>query len=520
MAPPPPPLGSLPQQQRRHVLSEEEFTSTLSAIVQRDYFPDLPDLERQAAILERRSQGDVVGAVALRRAVRRLKEHEELLAAEIEEGENDVVGDDNNTMNIHRRIPRPLEQESLSGFHARVTNEDDDEFDSNQKRQIRENRERLDKLLRPSPPKVPLLMMSEMASDQFQATPNRIAASEWNAPSMKNSLFFSPTTPLRKNGADGGDDGVEMMKRITNGDQKDSSTPASQELMLMPPPANVSRRPLAKHQLVEYVPKHTLEKRIEPSQTRFPNKIIPYPPTNSTNTRSGLFRTTTDSSSSSAWETETDGSVTDASTDLDAPLRPIHEERRLERQRRERNQHSYVAMTPVIIPGVTGNESPITTWGTVDGTPMVISGREQPLKDDDDDESNRIMEYGMAGESRRDKAARKAAEKLARRAKRAKSASSSSTATSRSVSTSQMRFNNGGTPSLTPAALSLFRKTSEKASSRSGDAFASSLRSSYTPKIRSGSSTPRSVQSQGLEKKFHHGTKDNAFNSTPLATRK
>jgi protein DGCR14 len=480
MAPP-----QAPHQQRK-VLSEEEYTSTLSAIVQRDYFPELPELERHAAILERRAQGDVAGAVALRRAVRRLREHEEALAAEAEEGEHDL------DQNVRRRA-RPLDQESLSGFHSRVTNEDDQEFDSNQKRQIRENRERLDKLLRPSRgPNLPLLM-SEMASDQFEATPNRIAGSEWNAPSVRNGLFFNPT-PLRNGHTGGLEPGA--VQCITNGDKSGASS--SSQLVLMPPPANVPKQ-VAKHQLVEYVPKHALEKRIEPSQTRFPNKIIPFP----INTGQGLVHTP------DSWETETDGSMTDASTDLDAPLRPLHEERRLERQRRERNQHSYVAMTPLITPGVSGNESPITTWGTVDGTPLVISGKEQP----DRDEFRQGAEYGLAKESGRDKAARKAADKLACRAKRAKSANASS---SYKGVASLPRFNT--TPSLTPSALSLFQKTTQNASSRSGDAFASSLRSSYTPTVSAGSSISSSIRSQSLGSKIR--TKDTAFNLTPLATRK
>ena len=513
---PPPRLPVVPQQQSRQVLSEEEFTSTLSSIVQRDYFPELPELERQAAILEKRSQGDVVGAVALRRAVRRLQEHEEALASQAEQGEYDLVttdGSNNAAMNVRRR-PRPLHEESLSGFHVRVTNEDDQEFDSNQKRQVRENRERLDKLLRPSSldgGKAKLLMMSEMASDQFNATPNRIAASEWNAPSIRNGLFFNPT-PLLHSGMSDGDLGeAGNVARLTNGKETGvimSFSQQQEQLILMPPPAHVPPKKLAKHQLVEYVPKHAVEKRIEPSQTRFSNKIMPYL-TTSGGTGHGLFRTT------DSWDTETDGSTTEASTDLDAPLRPVPEERRLLQQARERHGHySYVAMTPLIVPGRTsaGNESPITTWGTVDGTPLVISGQEPS-----GDESRQGAEYcGLAKESQRDKAARKAADKLARRAKRAKSATSSNT-----TATGGMNRPNT-TPSLTPAALSLFQKTTQRVSSRSGDAFASSLRSSYTPRVRSGSSvcsSSTSMRGQTLGNTMR-ATKDNAFNLTPLANRK
>ena len=511
----PPRLTQVPQQQPRKVLSEEEFTSTLSSIVQRDYFPDLPELERQAAILEKRSQGDVVGAVALRRAVRRLQEHEEALASQAEQGEYDLVTTSSSStkaaMNVRRR-PRPLHEESLSGFHARVTNEDDQEFDSNQKQQVRENRERLDKLLRPSSQEgggAKLLMMSEMASDQFNATPNRIAASEWNAPSVRNGLFFNPTPLQIHEVSDGALDMDGTVARLTNRNEaRDnmSSSHHQDQLMLMPPPAHVIIKKLAKHQLVEYVPKHALEKRIEPSQTRFSNKIIPY----SAGTGHGLFRTP------DSWDTETDGSATEASTDLDAPLRPVPEERRLLQQARERHaDYSYVAMTPIIVPGRTagGNESPITTWGTVDGTPLVISGQVPS-----EDESRRGADYyGLAKESQRDKAARKAADKLASRAKRAKSAAGCSNET-----TAGNNNRPNTTPSLTPAALSLFQKTSQRVSSLSGDAFASSLRSSYTPKVRSGTSvcSSRSTLRGKTSGSRARATKDNAFNLTPLANRK
>jgi protein DGCR14 len=471
-------------QQSRQVLSEEEYTSTLSAIVQRDYFPEIPDLERQAAILERRALGDVAGAVALRRAVRRLKENEESLAAEAEEGERDLND------NVRRRA-RPLDQESLSGFHARVTNEDDQEFESNQKRQVRENRDRLDKLLRPSQgPQVPLLM-SDMASDQYRATPNRLAPTEWNAPSVRNGLFFSPT-PVR-NGQSGTFE-TGPIERIQNGDKNTSSSSA--QLALMAPPADVPKLLLPKHQLVEYVPKHALEKRIEPSQTRFPQKIVPFP----VNSGRGLAPVR------DTWDTETDGSATDASTDLDAPLRPVQAELNSYKQQRGRNQQSYVTMTPLIIPGASGSESPIMTWGTVDSTPLVISGQEQVMQ---------VAGYGVAMESGREKAARKAADKLAHRAKRAKSANSSASTPTMAAGHDRKTTN---TSSLTPASLSLFQTISQPVSSRSRDGFASSLRSSYTPKVRSGSAVGSSIRSHSSGRKGR--AKDSAFNATPLATGK
>jgi hypothetical protein len=184
-------------------------------------------------------------------------------------------------------------------------------------------------------------------------------------------------------------------------------------------------------------------------------------------------------------ESETDGSATDASTDLDAPLRPFEHERRKRQRQNERTQQSYVAMTPLIVPGAAGNESPITTWGTVDSTPMVLSGREVGEKS---------SSFSVPAENERERAARKAESELVRRAKRAKSSSKS---------TKEKKL------ALTPAAMALFEKT-KRTPSRPRDAFASSLRSSYTPKSRSSS---RTHSTSGRR------TQDSAFNATPLASK-
>jgi protein DGCR14 len=501
-----------PSKQRRKVLPEEEYTSTLTSIVQRDYFPALPELQRHAAILERRAQGDVAGAVAVRRAVRRLQQHEEALAAEEEEQEYDLDSSHNNAGPVRRRA-RPLHQESISGFHSRVTTEDDEEFDSNQKKEITENRERLEKLFRPNTETVPLLTNNNnnMASDQFQAEPNRIAATEWNNNTVRNGFFFNPT-PLRNQTSQESTSAAaaESVKLIANGSKEKSISSSSSQLALMPPPARPEvpgkhqlTNIVPKHQLVEFIPKQILEKRIEPSRTRFPtnHQIIPLP----RETGRGLVPT-------SDLDSETDGSITDASTDLDAPVRPVDEERRRELRRRERNQQSYVAMTPLIVPGTTGNESPIMTWGTVDSTPLVLSGRESA-------EETRQSSYSLAGENERERAARRAEKDLlTKRSKRAKTTTTTTRQPSQNRVAASSKRGRHSTPSLTPAALALWKKTTGQITpSRARDAFASSLRSSYTPKLQSKSS---SSVSRGSGVSSRKRPADNAFNATPLPNRK
>lgn len=69
-----------PTRQARQVLTEEEYTSTLSSIISRDYYPSLSSLRRDVAILDKRKNGDIRGAVTLRRAHREICEQEEELA--------------------------------------------------------------------------------------------------------------------------------------------------------------------------------------------------------------------------------------------------------------------------------------------------------------------------------------------------------------------------------------------------------------------------------------------------------
>ena len=158
--------------------------------------PDLPSLRRQVAVLDRRAEGDFAGAVAIRRAARQLDEHEQVLAQAEEEAEENVGSD------RLRKLPRPLHRETVTGFHARVTSEDDAEFDATQRREVHENRNRLQQVFslritngrtdREQGSETPLL-----ASDKFNPSPHRIAASEWKDAARDNGLFFNPQRAAR-----------------------------------------------------------------------------------------------------------------------------------------------------------------------------------------------------------------------------------------------------------------------------------------------------------------------------------
>lgn len=448
------------RRQKRIVLSEEEYTSTLNDIVQREYFPDLPSLRRQVAVLDRRAVGDVAGAVAIRRAARQLEEHEQALAQAEEEAEQNVGAD-----NL-RKAPRPLHRETVSGFHARVTSEDNAEFDANLRQEVQENRARLQQVFslritnggdRGQGSETPLL-----ASDKFNPSPHRIAASEWKVTGT-NGLFFNP-----QHGGESNE--LSDQKLLTTGDM--SSTLPSADNRLMPPPAPVKRSNdvssalVLKSDMVEYIPNNQVETRIVPSQTRFSN-VVALPPQ-----RLPAY----DNSSTTDYSTE-------ASTDLDAPLLPVSVERQARAKRQRREQETLVNMTPQIVPGRSaGNESPIVTWGTLAATPLVLGGV------DDVSETS----FRLPTESDRDHAARRAEATLEKRRQKAKQRSGKSTSTPLDRTTA----------SLTPAARSLLNKsTSRRPSSvRSSNAFGTALRTSYTPKRNStatlkrdhaGKTTPR-----------------------------
>ena len=257
--------------------------------------------------------------------------------------------------------------------------------------------------------------------------------------------------------------------------------------------ANKNTAYLWKSRLVEYIPRHNLQKKIQPSATRFPSEKSLT--SNIWSNVNGIFQEEIDSDSDSDYTSSTTG----ASTDLDAPLRPVEEERLRFQRKQKLNRLSYVTMTPQIIPGA-GNESLITRWGNVDGTPITLSGRDEKT------ESSLSSLFRIPPKNERECAANKAELLLARRAKLSSSSSSSKIKKRRAS-------NEGKRPgSLTPAALSLLKKTKSKRP-RIGGAFVSALRTSYTPRHHPSSSY--SLKHSLRDSKSRQ--RDHAYNATPQA---
>lgn len=142
------------QSQPRTILEEEDYTSTLTHIVTRDYYPALHTLRRDAAILDARGRGDISEAVAIRRKFRteemqrerewmeEMQEEENALALRLGDNNEDECNrsQQNNNAEVRNR-PRPLKHESITGFHARVTSEDNAEFEMNQERERKDREE-------------------------------------------------------------------------------------------------------------------------------------------------------------------------------------------------------------------------------------------------------------------------------------------------------------------------------------------------------------------------------------------
>ena len=577
--------GGRKQKQPRQILKEEEYQQTLSQIVQRDYYPALPSLHRDLAVLQRREAGDVSGAVAVRRAYRRVAEEEEK-AAEAERQEDERAHTQSGGT---RKRPRPLERESVTGFHDRATSEDNEEFDRVTRREESERIDRVRALYNARPGKGGLLQLKGgtshhaagsgtessrskvlgaetpllPASDQFDAPVERVVDA-MAKPADSNSFFFVPDHYSRQGFHEG--DNKYGKRKSDNVPLLEGESGNSSSLMLPPPPRNTSKRDAKnsnaltkrdtggatsakgnpKMDLVEYVPKPRSDANdvgiravptINAAMTRFPHQgESRLPPA------SGRRSTIVGSLAMTSSNHSVASSDTDATTDLDATPMSLAGERAARADALARERESYVAMTPIILPGGDrgqGNESPITTWGTVAGTPLVLSGGGQandataarptagPIDDDDMGGSgqNQMKSFALPAEDDIEATARIAEARIASRTKAYRDAQSSvkrgpttndfgSNQTRKGGGSSKVRAAKTSTSSmhsradsLTPAARALLARGTPKSSlstmstmsgrvsARSSSALGSALRSSYTPTRSLGSNKRRNTTS-------------------------
>ncbi|KAL3798739.1 hypothetical protein ACHAW5_010070 [Stephanodiscus triporus] len=556
----------------RTVLEEEEYESTLSHIVVRDYYPALPSLRRDAAILDARGRGDVSGAVAVRRRARieeveAERERDEIRRREEEEAAGVVAGGGGRggERGTNDNSSRPLRHECVTGFHARVTSEDDAEFERNQERERKEREAFLgvvyaakadgkrgrmliessrvggggggvdydddDDGRRSRPARSSLWCDTPLglSSDLYDPPPSaglRITDGTTRAVVPRNNdgiigrngLFFQPMhRSLPTAGTAPPSSGGTFLALDNDEDHRLEANNAKYDNLLMPPPParlavastsrsvphrrsnddgaaanlNATTTPAAdsRRQLGEYYPPRGPSlPDIHPPATRFPYQ----------NESRLLVPNINNGGGTGIVVPSVPGGVvrrsfsTDASdtTDLDESPRPLDAERAARRRACDRENETFVAMTPLILPGGQGNaassssfgsDEPIMTWGDVASTPLVlgggcaIDGRVASSSSADWEPARPSSTSGFVGEpstgpafdvidrSRREAMARRAEKGLSDRARAYRSAGSGGAAgrgkddetvrSSRSRSALATPMNR--TASLTPAARAL-----------------------------------------------------------------
>ena len=411
--------------QGRLILSEEHYQSTLSAVVQRDYYPSIPSLHRDLEVLKRRAVGDIAGAVAVRRSFRRAAlEEERKIDAERDEDERARrrASSFPSSCTAVRKRPRPLDQESVTGFHDRATSEDNEDYLRVSRWEQGERTKRLQAVYGAELGKggealqlkacidysgeqtyhgaeTPLLA----ASEQFDPPRTTLAtAFEKSDSKDKNSLFFAPDHYPHKQIQT---DAIEDQALVLQKGKVDTTTKNGCMPPAPPLPATkqgtqkefvtslVSKKEEEKNDfpnkldLVEYLPKLDPNRDAEGRRSR--------PTINPANTRfshQSESRLPPRAARSSVREQTPEGRIPDISdqeseTDLDDTFVSLANERADRAEALKQARESHVAMTPIIVPGSCRdsqgrgdqNSSPIVTYGMISSTPLVLSGLAPPI---------------------------------------------------------------------------------------------------------------------------------------------
>eukprot|EP00590_Aulacoseira_subarctica_P007731 CAMPEP_0172421070 /NCGR_PEP_ID=MMETSP1064-20121228/7353_1 /TAXON_ID=202472 /ORGANISM="Aulacoseira subarctica , Strain CCAP 1002/5" /LENGTH=458 /DNA_ID=CAMNT_0013161287 /DNA_START=56 /DNA_END=1432 /DNA_ORIENTATION=- len=283
--------------QRRKILSEEDYVSGLTDIVIRDFYPAIPSLRRDIAVLDCRSTGDVSGAVAVRRAAR-------------EQEQQHVVT-----------------TTTLAEFHQQMTSEDNAEYERIQAEELKEHKQQTEQQYRCVKHRTikPVDEESALASDLFTISLPKTTLD--TSEKFQNDFFFYPENrnePPRQQ--------QQQQQHLLEGrnSQQDNNN------LLMPPPPHRSTSDVAS----ELSSVHVINtKVIQYSQTRFPyQNSSRLPPANSNNINFEI-------PNRKICNTEdTDD------TDLDATPMSLTRARAERAQMKANELNTFIPMTPLIAP--------------------------------------------------------------------------------------------------------------------------------------------------------------------------
>ena len=458
-------MNSLIASKKRAILKEDEYQATLSDIISRDYFPHVDELKKQMGLLQHRDAGDTSGGVRLVKRYHRSSQQSE----SGESAEQYTTSVDSGGLTGASKL---FHLESLSGFHARVTSEDNASFDQVQSEETRHQakiselcnsstsfKKRAHPALRSSSH---VLSPLPLASEQFDPPSHQRFISDYEK-EPRNSFFFVPGARQKSD--------HQMLAVICPSDSSEILNQGRRisSTQTMPPPINMGD--IYKRNL-------TSQKEIVPSATRFPVKVLASNPVVNNNWD---VENQTD-----YWSSTDDGSET---TDLDSsPRFPLHVEKMQAIKQRKRDLSKFVRMTPLVVPGARGTEesSPLITWGAVEGTPLVVPNLDTPVP----------PMFRLPEMSARDDAATKAQERLCHRPR---SLQQGDLVMEAQRSTKHMRDNSSA-------------HRTRPLSARSGSSLGSALRKSY---LR----TPVSVQRESGSNAKPPST-DTAYQLTPQLPRK
>lgn len=401
------------------------------------------------------------------------------------------------------------------GFHARVTSEDNEDFEQEMRQEVKEKKQRMDIIYNSTGLKansVQNLLLAHGTDTGISDNTSQSQAKILPSAQPKDSIQLLDTKAEL--------DIERMPPPLALGPQqsKQSSDNQISTLQTSNTTSISTASSLPNACLVEYNPKKTSQPNHKEKEVISFNTRFTYQHESRLVSLNNSNPSTTPSISNDLINYQSD-----TTTDLDASPNPISMEREAHAVKLNQERESYVTMTPLIVPGSGGvggssssrdDGSPIVTWGEV-ATPIIARPDHDTLDIESINNGNDVPTFVLPQKDDREQTARFAESLVVQELRKVKGEKRQShTTPSSSIGTctpihgikhqklkrkpSSVRSNStlhDRTQSLTPAARSLMeRKTktqssylnntplfSSNISARSSSSLGSVLRSSYTP---------------------------------------